>query len=179
MGCGSSIDIGHVAKTIVLGLGSNGFDVFSDVGNGLYHYYPKNVTRYLGNSTAVPDYCFPSVESNGTGMFDCEEEDTNWAMITFACIQLPAVVLAVCAALAALAMGCRSNFDAGERKMILGSFLLLLVPFPILVFIQQVASLFISPEEPSSSLAKDPSRLLHSSYSSSMSFCRTLRGKLQ
>ena len=91
MGCGSSIDIGHVAKTIVLGLGSNGFDVFSDVGNGLYHYYPKNVTRYLGNSTEVPDYCFPNLESNGTGMFDCEEEDTNWAMITFACIQLPAV----------------------------------------------------------------------------------------
>ena len=132
-----------MVKTIVLGLGTNVCDVISDVGNGLYHYYPKNVTRYLGNSTAVPDYCCPNLEGNGTRMFVCEEEDTNWAMITFACIQLPAVVLAVCAALAALTSGCNSSFDPGERKMILGSFLLLLVPFPICVLIQQVASLFI------------------------------------
>ena len=141
MGCGSSIDIGHVVKTIVLGLGTNAFDVFSDVGNGLYHYHPKNVTRYLDNTTAVvPDYC---LESNATGMFDCLEEDTKWATITFACIQLPAVVLAACVALAAFAWGCKEGFGAGEMKMILGSFLVLLVPFPILVFIQQVASLFI------------------------------------
>ena len=37
MGFCSSIDIGHVVKTIVLGLGTNSFDVFFDVGNGLYH----------------------------------------------------------------------------------------------------------------------------------------------
>ena len=33
LGCGFSIDIGHVVKTILLGLGMN--DVFSNVGNGL------------------------------------------------------------------------------------------------------------------------------------------------
>ena len=43
MGCASSLDIGHVVKTIVLGLGTNSFDVFSDVGNSLYHYHPKTI----------------------------------------------------------------------------------------------------------------------------------------
>ena len=107
MGCVSSLDIGHVVKTIVLGLGTNTVDVFSDVRSGLLHYYPKNVTRYLGNYTmvndnitemmldldmSVPDNCFPHDDFNVTGMFDCEEQDIMWAMITFVCIQLTAIV---------------------------------------------------------------------------------------
>ena len=115
MGCGSSIDIGHVVKTIVLGLGTNAFDVISDVGNGLYHYFPKNVTRYLGNSTAVPDFCITSLDQNTTGVFDCAEEDANWAAITFAWIQLPALVLAACAALAGLVLSCSSSSCSGEK----------------------------------------------------------------
>ena len=156
MGCTCSVDIIQVVNTIVLGLGPNAFDVFTDVGNGLYHYQPKNVTRYLGNSTVVPDNCVPhhldlnltlDLDSNATGMFECLEEDTLWALITFGCIQLPAVVLAACAAFGALVWGCRTSFGFLQLKIILGSFLILLLPFPILVSIQQVASLFISADE--------------------------------
>ena len=203
MGCASSLDIGHVVKTIVLGLGTNSFDVFSDVGNGLYHYHPKNVTRYMGNvtmvtenltqvlgnftmvgdnSTSVPDNCFPHDDFNVTGMFDCEEQDIKWAMITFACIQLPAVVLALCGALGALWEGCIHGFGYGEPKMLLGSFLILLVPFPLLVFSQQVASLCIRNAQMEflssvflfgeGSLVASPS-----CFYLSMSFSPTLRGR--
>ena len=143
MGFCSSIDLGHMVKTIFLGLGTNALDVFTDVGNGLYHYHPKNVTRDLGNSTQVADNCVPHVDINATGLFDCLEEDTTWAVITFACIQLPAVVLPVCAVFASLLLGCNSRFETGEKKVILGSILILLVPFPVTVFIQQVTSLFV------------------------------------
>ena len=164
MGCVCSLDIGHVVKTILFGLGSATFDVLSDVDVGLYHYHPKNVTRYMGNvtmvtenltqvlgnftmvgnnSTSVPDNCFPHSDFIVTGMFDCEEQDIMWAMITFACIQLPALVLVLCGALGALWYGCKVNFRGGEVKMLLASLLILLVPFPLLVFVQQVASLCI------------------------------------
>ena len=96
----SGLPIGHWVKTIVLGLGSNFFDVYSDVGSGLYHHHPKNVTRtFLANDT-VPNNCFAL--TNSTTEVDhthvCLEEDFVWATITFGCIQLPAVVLALCGA---------------------------------------------------------------------------------
>ena len=139
----SGIDIGHVVKTIVVGLGTNGLDVVTDVGNGLYHYQPKNVTRYLGNFSQLPDNCVPHMDTNATGLFDCLEKDTIWAAITFACIQLPAIVLAVCAFFGALLEGCSLGFESGNFKVIFGSLLLLLVPFPATVFIQQVTHLFV------------------------------------
>ena len=71
MGFCSSIDMGHVVKTIFLGLGTNSFDVFTDVGNGLYHFHPKNLTRNLRNSIQVPDNCVPHVDANATRTFDC------------------------------------------------------------------------------------------------------------
>ena len=137
----SSIDIGHVVKTTVLGLGTNAFDVFTDLGNGLYHYQLKNVTRYLGNSTQLPDNCVPHLDFNATGLFDCLEEDTIWAAITFACIQLPAVVFAICAFLGALVSGCKFGFKADDLIVMFVSLFLLLVPFPITVFVQQVKHL--------------------------------------
>ena len=66
----------------------------------------ENLTQVMGNFTmahdntaSVPDNCFPHDDFNVAGMFDCEEQDIKWAMITFVCIQLPAVVLALCGAL--------------------------------------------------------------------------------
>ena len=38
MGGSCGVDIGHWVKTIVLGLGTNTFDVFTDVGTGIHHY---------------------------------------------------------------------------------------------------------------------------------------------
>ena len=68
--------LGHWVKTIVLGLCSNFFDVYSDVGSGLYHHQPKNVTRtFLANDT-VPNNC--NALNNSTTEVDthvCLEED--------------------------------------------------------------------------------------------------------
>ena len=49
--------IGHWAKTIILGLGSNTFDVYSDVGSGIYHMQAKNVTRAFMENDTVPENC--------------------------------------------------------------------------------------------------------------------------
>ena len=96
------IAIGHWAKTIILSLGSNTFDVYSDLGSGIYHLQAKNVTRTFSANETVPESCFLP-PSNSTGeQYDCLEEDTVWAAITFGCIQLPALVLALCGAVAAV-----------------------------------------------------------------------------
>ena len=109
-----SIDIGHAVKTIVLRLGSNIFDVSSDVRNGLYHYYPKNVTRYLGNGSGrLPANCTLSPEHNASEMmFTCAEEDTVFAALTFTFIQMPAIILAIFTVLGSLAKGCREFLDS-------------------------------------------------------------------
>ena len=52
------IAIGHWAMTIILGLGSNTFDVYSDMGSGIYHLEAKNVTRTFSANETVPGTCF-------------------------------------------------------------------------------------------------------------------------
>ena len=140
------MNIGHWIKTIVLGLASNGFDVFTDVGTGLHHYHPKNVTRFFGNFTAIADNCVPHPDVNVTGKFECLEKDLTWAVATFMCIHLPSLAGALHLALPALSYGWAHGFDelrAKPKRVLLVALLLLLLPFPILVFAQQVTSLFI------------------------------------
>ena len=86
----AGIDIGHLVKTIV-SLAASTWDMYSDVSLGLYHCHPKNVTRYLENSTVIPDNCVPCPESNSTRMFECLEEDRSLAMQTFGCIFAPSI----------------------------------------------------------------------------------------
>ena len=60
--------IGHVVKTIILGMASNLFDVYSDVGSGLYHQQPKNVTRLFPANDTVPLHPCPlGLEEAGVG----------------------------------------------------------------------------------------------------------------
>ena len=94
----SGFPIGHWVKTIVFGLGSNFFDVYSDVGSGIYHQQPKNVTRTFLSNDTVPNNCFGLTNSTTEAdqTYVCMEEDIVWATITFGCIQLPAVVLTLC-----------------------------------------------------------------------------------
>ena len=130
MAC-SGLPIGHWVKTIVLGLCSNFFDVYSDVGSGLYHYHPKNVTRtFLANDT-VPNNCNALTNSN-TEMDHthvCLEQDFVWATITFGCIQLPAVVLALCGAVG-VCYRCARGYT---MKVMSGCLLLLITPFPLVM----------------------------------------------
>ena len=100
---------GHVVKTIILGLGLNAFDVFSDAGVGISHAQDKNVTRFFAANDTIPEYCVPVTmtrsDEDYSRLFNatepvhthvCLEEDVVWATITFGCIQLPAVVLTLC-----------------------------------------------------------------------------------
>ena len=76
----------------------------------------------------------------------CLEEDPVWASITLTCIQLPAVVLAFCFAVGVMLLKCgeQSKYAEGyTRKVLAGCLLLLVVPFPVVVFVQQVTSLFM------------------------------------
>ena len=170
---------GHVAKTILLGMAINLLDVSTDVGSGLSHQQPKNVTRTFMENDTVPDNCIvlpeelqrfdcldctilPNTTDTGHNYkcLDCTsttvlpthvclEEDTVWAAITFGCIQMPAIVLALCAAVGTVFVRCSypPSFYAGHKKALLGSLLLLIIPFPLLVFVQQVASLFIQTDQ--------------------------------
>ena len=148
------IAIGHWAKTIILGLGSNTFDVYSDLGSGIYHLQAKNVTRTYSANETVPESCFilPNNNTGAVEQYECLEEDIVWASITFGCIQLPALVLALCGAVAAMLIRCivtndQVDYHAGYKKLVAGSLLLLFIPFPLLVFTQQVASLFIQTDQ--------------------------------
>ena len=49
--------IGHAAKTIILAMAFNLFDVFTDVGSGLSHQQAKNVTRTFMENDTVPHNC--------------------------------------------------------------------------------------------------------------------------
>ena len=144
MGCACSVDLGHAAKVIVLRLGSMVFDVISDVGNGVYQYNPKTVTRNLtlfGNFTA-PENCVPDNDNNTSGMFNCQEEDIEWAALTFLFIQFPALVLAIFMVLTILAKCFKEGFRVDQVKELLLVVLIVLLPFPILIFGQQVTSIF-------------------------------------
>ena len=67
--------------------------------------------------------------------------------LTFTFIQMPAIILAIFTILGALAKGCREGFGSDQAKKFLSVVLLLLVPFPVLIFVQQVASIFIRTDQ--------------------------------
>ena len=138
-------DIGHLVKTIV-GLVTSSWDVYSDVDVGLYHYYPKNVTRYLENSTVIPDNCVSRFDSTSTGLFECLEKDMIAATITFAFIFMPSLSFAIESARLAVGHCLTHGFDEIGKKGLLLIFFFLLVPFPVLVIAQHLASLFIRNE---------------------------------
>ena len=138
--------VGSVGKTLVLGLGANVADVYTDVNTGMYYYGLKNVTRSFGETDiTMPANCFP----DDPPVFLCEESDPIWAAVAFSCIQLPALVLALCAALGAFFIRCTEEEEdyRGYWKILLAAMVLLIIPFPVVVFTQQIASLFIKSDQ--------------------------------
>jgi len=125
--------IGHVVKTVIVGLGFFLFDVFSDIGSGIYLYQTKNVTRqFPANDSTVPDHCFAMHKTTGMEQqqnYEWLEDKTFWAETTFGHIQLLAVLLAICVALAVVV---KSKMKNG--KSLLGAFLLPIIPFFLLAF---------------------------------------------
>ena len=139
--------VGGIGKTLILGLGANVADVYTDVETGLFYMAPKNVTRFFGPTDILPGNCL----ANGTNKeyYLCEETDPIWAAIAFSCIQLPAVVLALCAALGAFFIRLTEDEQEyrGYWKILLAALLLLIIPFPVVVFAQQIASLFVRSDQ--------------------------------
>ena len=137
-------------KTIVLGFGLYYFDFITDVILGVQYYYPKNVTRFLPpsliNSTTIPEICVPHLDVNTTGMFECEEEHKDLAYQTFANIFWPQLVIAFEHGRETVMYSCIHGFDANVKKALVPFFYYLLVPFPIIVFVHHVRSLFIMNE---------------------------------
>lgn len=158
---------GHLAKTLVLGLGSNGFDVYSDIGTGLSHLQMKNVNRTFQINETIPDNCFNFNEttfSNVTSCFNgncettdshtnnsqiiCHESDPIWAAITFGFIQLPSLVIFICLSVGLLCMNCSVKpLQCKNCFMAIPLLLILVIPFPLLVFLQQIVSIFDQSEQ--------------------------------
>ena len=157
---------GHVVKTIILGLSLNLFDVGSDIGVGISHAQEKKVKRFFSANDTIPDYCIlvstkmdPYLRHGSDGVlttlaeeeadyshtYECLEEDPLWAIITLSCVHLPALVLGLCLVVGVVLLRCFENADwyAGYKKVLGGAVLLLITPFPVVVFTQQVASLFM------------------------------------
>ena len=157
---------GHVVKTIILGLSLNLFDVGSDIGVGISHAQEKKVKRFFSANDTIPDYCIlvstkmdPYLRDGSDGVLttlaeeeadyshthECLEEDPLWAIITLSCVHLPALVLGLCLVVGVVLLRCFENADwyAGYKKVLGGAVLLLITPFPVVVFTQQVASLFM------------------------------------
>ena len=132
--------MGHLVKTAIV-VAISTFDVVSDVLTGLHHNQVKNVTRYFGNSTMVPDNCFPDPDFNVTGYFECREKDIIWAALTFACIQLPSVMSALYLVIHALSYSCVHSFDDNFKKYLLTSLILFVCPNYIFVFSLHLISL--------------------------------------
>ena len=126
----AGIDIGHLVKTIV-SLAASTWDMYSDVSLGLYYYHPKNVTRYLENSTVIPDNCVPCPESNSNRMFECLEEDRSLAMQTFGCIFAPSIGSAL-GAVEGVILRCwtRGFYDVEEKKVCCNSCFTFFIRFP-------------------------------------------------
>jgi len=166
-------DPGHLIKTLVLGLGSNGFDVYSDIGTGLSHLQMKNVSRKFATNGTIPDNCFNFNETtfststscyNGTcytidthsnnSQILCQENDPMWAAITFGFIQLPSVVMFICLSIGFLCWPWRANIKKKPGIwvtemciMSIPQLLILVIPFPLLVFLQQIVSIFDPSEQ--------------------------------
>ena len=150
---------GHVVKTIILGLSLNLFDVGSDIGVGISHAQEKKVKRFFSANDTIPDYCIlvsakmdPYLRDRSDGVHttlaeeeadyshthECLEEDPLWAIITLSCVHLPALVLGLCLVVGVVLLRCFENADwyAGYKKVLGGAVLLLITPFPVVVFTQ-------------------------------------------
>ena len=147
---------GHFIKTLIFGLAANVFDVYSDIGTGLHHLQQKVVTRkvkenwsclpYKAVTTVKVRKCFNNLcHTNKTkSSFDgyhCQEQDIRWATVTFSFIQMPSVLIFIC-----FTVGLYLYEDC-HAKYYLALLLLLVVPFPVVVFAQQILSIFLNTEQ--------------------------------
>ena len=134
----------------LLALGFSIFDVVSDVLNGLNYFKPRNVTKLAPNtSDEIPDNCEPV--TNSSEMI-CQETDAIWGFLTLSCIQLPGIV--ICIFLLPTHNSDKhylmniswDNRMAESRSpwIRLLQVTLLLVPYPLIAWVQLIRSIFIN-----------------------------------
>ena len=112
----------HWAKTMIFGIGGNGFDVSTDGLNGVQFLETKVVNRTFEENTTIPEFCLPlNIYSN----YSCEESDTAWGILSLACIQLPGIVMGLCLSVAMLMFYCSEvnddpDYNKVSKKAIVG-----------------------------------------------------------
>ena len=150
---------GHVVKTIILGLGLNAFDVFSDVGVGSSHAQDKNVTRFFAANDTIPEYCVPVTMTRSDEDYEWLEDHTFWALSIFGPL---AVLLAISAALAGVIC---AKMKSG--KILLVALLPMLLPF----------LLFFLTDPPSCDTSGTPSSTQQSQCTPTSAWRRTWSGR--
>lgn len=134
----------HWAKITLLGIGMTCLDVAWIGLNGKQYLETKNISRQFDVNTSIPDACKPLNDS--TTEYLCQETDLKWGILTLFCIQLPSIVMSICAA-AGLTVGYfkyKDNPDIAykvTKKYFLGILAFVFVPYPIVVLGHQVRHL--------------------------------------
>ena len=154
--------VGHVARTLILGLVANGLDVASDIFNALNYLKTKKVERTIEANWTLPETeaCIKIDGETSADQYECEVTDFWWATLTFSFIQvwfghlatlllsylpqLPGVVLFLCTSFALLITCCMIVSEEYKPHPLHGCLLVtfLLVPFPLVVAAQQMWTLF-------------------------------------
>ena len=128
----------RIFVTIVLGLGFNGYDVGTDVLNGK-DFLAWQTKTYDNDSHEIGENC---VISNSSEVV-CQ--DLVWGILTLSCIQLPGVVMFITFFAAITVEKIRYPEYSGSKKYKTNGcklLVLLVVPFPFIIWFQHIYSLF-------------------------------------
>ena len=127
-----AVNWGHILTVLLLGLGFSTYNMGTDGINGYDYLCEKEVNRTFGSTATIPSNCL-EVEDL-PGLFTCKERDLVWGILTLGCIQLPGMVLAVCAAGALMVYRC-VGYGHVSKRMIMTALSLAIIPYPLVVWI--------------------------------------------
>ena len=119
----------HILTVLVLGLGLSSYDVGTDGLNG-FQFLTEEHDRFFPSNATIPPHCV--AVGNMSGHYSCR--NVVWGILTIGLIQLPGVVLAVCAAGAMMIGKCGGYVDVSKR-MIVSALSLAIIPYPLVVWI--------------------------------------------
>ena len=117
---------------VFLKFGFSAYDVGTDTLNGIEFLTPHTMLySNYSESEEIPSNC----DRRNDSQVECIEQDFVWGVLTLSCIQLPGVVMFICSFVALLIYP--EHFRTNLCKLIL----LLVVPFPLIIWFQQLWSI--------------------------------------
>ena len=128
-----AVNWAHVLTVLVLGLGMSSYDVGTDGLNGFQFLTEHD--RFFPSNATIPPHCV--AVGNMSGHYSCR--DVVWGILTIGLIQLPGVVLAVCAAGALMMFKCKHPDGwygtVVSKRMVMSALSLAIIPYPLVVWI--------------------------------------------